>query len=443
MRLTLMAVSVLALGGCVSSDNVWGGGDGGQEFDGYTPIGDAYVNPGVPRPKCADNTKVTITGKVTAPNQTDPVPGAAVYIPSNVPEDFPLEVRCEVCKTPGQTTNRWWTTTSAFNGSFTLTDVCPGSYWLVMQNGRFRRAVKITVPTGGNMQIKAGESRLPRKNKEFTIHDAVPRIAVATGDYDKMECVLLKMGLDSSAYDLYEGAKLLKNKQLNKTFADLVKTYSALKAYNIIFINCTDNTFESQLKNSLVQQNLKKYIEAGGRLYVTDWSYDWLEQMPDLAPYIDFEPGLSDSTPEAQNKGALGKGDIKVLADIKDPALAKWLGQFSGAIQNGKSQISHFLTQWVIMHKVSKDVKTWVNGVIQSISGSINGSRPLTVTFNYKNCGKVLFSSYHTEGRDEELKAYPAPAKPFPNYCAGKISPQDRILEYLIFDIANCVTPVK
>ena len=437
-----ISVAAALLGACVNNDQVWGTGDGGLQFDGYTPTGDAYVHPGLPRPKCAANTQVTITGKVTAPNQADPVPGAAVYIPSNVPEDFPLEVRCEVCKQAGQTTNRWWTTTTAYNGSFTLKDVCPGSYWLIMQNGRFRRAIKITVPTGGNMQIKAGESRLPRKNKEFTIHDTVPKIAVATGDYDKMECVLLKMGLDNSAYHLYEGAKLLKNKNLKTSFADLVKNYNLLKTYNIVFINCTDNTFETQLKNSAVVQNLTNYVKAGGRLYITDWSYDWMEQLPELAGYIDFEPGVSDGTPETQNKAALGKGDIKVLADIKDPALAKWLGQFGGAIQNGKSQISHFLTQWVIMHKVSKDVKTWVTGVISSITGSISGSRPLTVTFNYKNCGKALFSSYHTEGRDDELKAYPAPAKPFPNYCTGQISPQDRILEYLIFDIANCVTPV-
>ncbi len=442
MRILALLTVVFLLGAC-ANDDVWGSGDGGGAFDGYSGGSDYKVNPGVPRPKCPASEQVTITGRVTAPNQTDPVPGAAVYIPSRVPEDFPLEVRCEVCKTPGTNTNRWWTTASSFNGSFTLNNVCPGSYWLIMQNGRFRRAVKITVPKGGKKQIPAGQSRLPRKMKEFSIHDTVPKIAVATGDYDKMECVLLKMGIDQTAYHLFEGAKMLKNKNLKQTFADLVKNYNQLKTYNIVFINCTDNTFETQLKNSLVQQNLQKYVKAGGRLYITDWSYDWLEQLPDLAPYIDFEPGKSGSSPEAQNKAALGKDGITVQADIKDPNLAKWLGLFGGAIQNGKSVISHFLSGWVIMHTVSKDVKTWVSGVIRSATGAIQGTRPLTVTFNYKNCGKALYSSYHTEGRDDELKQYPLPAKPFPNYCTGKISPQDRILEYLIFDIANCVTPIK
>jgi len=439
-----VAAAISILWGCKGDEIFYGGVDGGGSgyYDLYVPTGDRG-NPGVGQPKCALNSKATITGRVTAPNQADPVPGAAVYIPSNMPELFPAEVKCEVCANPGSNGNRMYTTVTSYDGRFTLSGVCPGKYWFVMQNGRFRRAIQINVPKAGNVKITAGQSRLPRKNREFTIHDAVPKIAVATGDYDKMECVLRKMGLDTSAYHLYEGAKLLKNKALNKTLADLVKNYNLLKTYNIVFINCSDNTFETQLKSSLVQQNLKKYVSSGGRLYVTDWSYDWIEQLPDLAKFIDFEPGASGASPEAQNAAALGKNGLKIYADIKDSKLAKWLGQFSGAIQNGKSLISHFLTGWVIMKSVSKEVKTWVTGVIRSTNGAIQGSRPLTVTFNYNNCGKALFSSYHTEGRDDELKGWPPVAKPFPQYCAGKFSPQDRILEYLIFDIANCVTPIK
>ena len=50
----------------------------------------------------------------------------------------------------------------------------------------------------------------------------------------------------------------------------------------------------------------------------------------------------------------------------------------------------------------------------------ISGVRPLTVTFNFKNCGKILYSSYHTEGRDDEIQFG---AKAFPNYCGAQASP--------------------
>jgi len=60
------------------------------------------------------------------------------------------------------------------------------------------------------------------------------------------------------------------------------------------------------------------------------------------------------------------------------------------------------------------------------------------VTFNFKNCGKVLYSSYHTEGRENEL--FP---EAYPKYCNTTMSPQDRILEFLIFDIASCIKPIE
>jgi len=101
--------------------------------------------------------------------------------------------------------------------------------------------------------------------------------------------------------------------------------------------------------------------------------------------------------------------------------------------------IEHFLDGWVMMHGASKDAKVWVEGQVRSEDNAISGLRPLTVTFNFENCGKVLFTSYHTEGREDLL--FP---QAFPGYCtAAAASPQDRILEYLIFDIANCVKPIE
>jgi len=393
------------------------------------------------RPSCPGQHSV-LQGTVFAPNGTDPVPGASVFIPSKIPELFSHTVKCEVCGQMGGKQNTY-ETTSGWNGGWSLPGVCPGTYNLVFQNGRFRRLVKITVPAKQTIKVPRDKTRLPRRNKEFNIHDAIPRIAVATGDYDKMECVLRKMGLQDGSYDLYDGAKVLKTSPKKPAFSTLVTNLNKMKTFNIIFINCTDNTYETSLKNSQVLSNLDQYVRSGGRLYVTDWSYDWVEAISAFAPFIDFEPGASGASPEPRNAAALGANGLKVYADIKDNLMAKWMGLFSGAIQNGKALIQHFLVDWVIMHSVHKDTKTWIDGVIKSKNGSINARRPLTVTFNFKNCGKILFSSYHTEGRDDEFKTYPAKGKPFPQYCGPTFSPQDRILEYLIFDIANCLPPVK
>jgi hypothetical protein len=268
------------------------------------------------------------------------------------------------------------------------------------------------------------------------------------------------MGLADGSYDLYQGAEgLVEPSRALPAFSTLVNDLTTMKTYNIIFINCTKDAFESELEKPGVRDNLEQYVRAGGRLYVTDWSYDWIEQLGLLAPFIDFEPGASNDTPEPQNAAAIGERDLVVNATIKDPDLAEWLGLFPNTINGTLVRIEHFLFKWVIMHQTRPDdVKVWVEGEIASCApgdlgcaatSQIRGVRPLTVTFNFENCGKVLFTSYHTEGRDDEWDVdfftgaeIPNP-KPFPQYCDSGFSPQDRILEYLIFDIASCVKPVQ
>lgn len=437
LTLALTGLALTTSGGC--GEETFFKPDGSGFLDSYLPSYDG--GGGIPTPTCPGQ-ETTVTGTVFAPNGTDPVPGASVFIPAKLPELFTPQVKCEVCGHLGSSNNLWYTTTQA-NGSFTLKNVCPGKRMLVFQNGRFRRLIEISVPASSTFPIPAGQSRLPRKDKEFHVADAIPRIAVATGDFDKMECVLRKLGLADGSFDLYEDATTLKSPKTLPTFKSLIGDLNRMKTYNIIFINCTSNTYEKDLASASVRKTINDYVNAGGRLYVTDWSYDWIEQVESFSPYIDFEPGASSNTPEPLNAAALGADGLKVSGSIKDPQMAQWLALFPGAINAGHSNIEHFLISWVIMHKLGKGTKLWVDGPIQSTSGSINGTRPLTVTFNFNNCGKILYSSYHTEGRDDELGGlFPNP-KAFPAYCGGAFSPQDRILEYLIFDIASCIKPVE
>ena len=91
--------------------------------------------------------------------------------------------------------------------------------------------------------------------------------------------------------------------------------------------------FEDELKKPEVRQKLEAYVQAGGRLYVTDWSYDWLEQVETLSKYIDFEPGQSNEAPEPQNAATLGLGGGEGLGQDRlggaaqprsAPAAAQW-----------------------------------------------------------------------------------------------------------------------
>ncbi len=77
------------------------------------------------------------------------------------------------------------------------------------------------------------------------------------------------------------------------------------------------------------------------------------------------------------------------------------------------------------------------------MQGLDSTDRPHTVTFDYNSCGKVLWSAYHTRE--------PGGAQgfgTFPSYCLSNPSDpstmiaQEKILEYLVFQISACVNNV-
>src|SRR5437867_12698665 len=98
-------------------------------------------------------------------------------------------------------------TTTGPDGTFTLgpiqtaMDQPPGTTKTVIaQKGRFRRVVDVAIqnPCGPN-SADAAQFQLPGRRDQYP--DTIPNIAVATGDYDEMECVLKKIGIEDGQFD--------------------------------------------------------------------------------------------------------------------------------------------------------------------------------------------------------------------------------------------------
>jgi hypothetical protein len=394
---------------------------------------------------CPLGTKTTISGRVTAPNGIDPVPGAYVYVPKVV-EEFPGEVACEVCSQI--MSDAFVATMTQADGTFTLGPIPTAEnaqqvpVRVVAQKGRFRRVVDLMLehPCVDN-RLSDTFFKLPSRNDPAGA-DRIPKIAVATGDFDIIECVLLNLGIEQGQFDLYDGTWYTTPTAIG-TFDLLFTDRERLLRYNIVFINCTGDEFEDYLADPTVRANVEAFVTQGGRLYVTDWSYDWIEQIPAWSPQIDFGPGASDSSPEPMNAAALG-GNDSTLATVLDPGLASWLHEVEKVTgeeiirDDDRVWITDFLPAWVMQYQVPANPATrttvWLEAPVSGID--LAGILPLTTTFDHQECGRVLYSSYHTRGRegtgDDET---------FPNYCplGQPLSPQERVLEYLILHIADCI----
>ncbi|MEN6357929.1 MAG: hypothetical protein ABFD83_12705 [Armatimonadota bacterium] len=386
-------------------------------------------------------------GCVYAPNGETTVEGAVVYVPGT------SGAKSRGAATPEPAIV---STTSGADGSFTLTGVPAGSQTLKIAKGSWIKAFNINVAADKETMAPSADTTLPIDDSGDS---KVLKMAVITGNWDRMQDVLAKLGmgeldtatnqlkLGTEKFDLYDGDESLSGKTgpdgAYKTAIELLNNPAEMAKYDVIFINCGAWVNDDFSSGSTISNNVKSYVSNGGSLYVTDLSYDVVEQtFPDA---IDFMGSDSTSAGQAEDMGAADVGDTDITCDasIQDPALKSWLAKnYAGALNgDGTITIRGFLGGWAVMNSVPASTKTWIQGNIsygsygsEALSASKGRShtlrstsstrnrdsavKPLTVTFKYGS-GRVLFTSYHTE---EE--------SPSPN-----LTPQECVLTYLVFEI--------
>jgi hypothetical protein len=416
-----------------SGDGGAGGGDGGRNTD------------------CANGADTTIVGTLFAPNGLDPVPNATIYVPAGDPQPYSDGIACDLCGSPA---GGIVSTVTRFDGGFTLTNAPAGPVKVVAELGRFRRVVTMNV-TACQPNIVPKDPgvfgiRLPGKDADQDPADHVPRIAVASGDYDQIECVLDRMGI--SQLDLYDDRYTGVLPATQGKLFDLLNDRAKLEKYNVVVINCTSAGFDTAANlTPTVLQNLEHYVRNGGRLYATDWAYDFINQVPEFAPYMCFvQGGVDGASPPTTCPGtpqSLGEAHSNTswnsAATVHDQTLASWLGVFPNTIVNGEVPVQF---NFVVINHVGDAMHpttVWLDGDAMdpgALPQQGKGVRPMTVTFDYQQCGRVHYSTYNTEPAaapaDNATYRYPT--------CNNRtdFNPQERLLEYFIFETAQCVGPI-
>lgn len=382
----------------------------------------------------------SITGTVYAPNGIHPLPNVVVYVPNAPVPAFPSGITCENCSQAGG--SPLVSTKTATDGTFTINNMPVGSNIpLVIQIGRWRRQITIpTVTACQNTPISAALTRLPQNKFEGDI----PKIAVSTGCVDSMECVLRRIGIQDSEFTVPSGTgrvNFFKGGYCPGSYIGsyngtpwedaLVDSVGTLDNYDMVLFPCQANEYYyTNGYEQVFQNNIANYVNAGGRAFMTHYNYHWLlRRTPTwnspLYTAINWTPN------QWANNGTL-QGTINT-GFARGQQLAQWLQLPAiSASPNGYSQVLVDVTRKDFDGWSAANTTNWLTLNNPAYPIHLTFDTPLNVAANQK-CGRVVFSDFHVYNANGNSYA-------FPTECpSSAMTPQEKLLEYMIFDLSSCV----
>lgn len=464
-------------------------------------------------PACT-NTPTRLTGRVITPGQADGntanqvrVPNAFVYIlRSNDLSDLPAideglptnnGESCDRCEEQDLGPVLVGDVSDA-NGNWELEGNIPvgQQFLLVTKVGKFRRAQRITLPSGAEckttalatgMSTAGGETagggtehvdnptRLPRTmNDGLAVH--IPRMAITTGRIDAMECVFYKMGLASSVFgnysatlpatqriDLYrggpssgspEGASISGGGTPHDTA--LYNDLSRLEKYDMVVSDCEGtswdggNSFSQRGNGSDSSQGgkVRQYVNRGGRMFLSHLSFSWLHQNG-TTTYNANNPiatglGQSSTWSTTINTDDTGTGRVSIVgnrtnASPRIQTFADWMVNESvfGSPPPNPLTYTFSITE---PRSQNTGIATGTEEFVHRTDGN---QRIQQFSFNTPfgapaadACGRVAYSGFHVVaggGTGPYLNSV------FPGHCGGDLSAQEKVLLFMLFDLGTCV----
>jgi hypothetical protein len=401
---------------------------------------------------CGGGVTTTISGTVIAGTiamfgTPDPVPNVIVYVPNAPLQPFSTTVQCSQCGAE-VTGSPLVETTTAFDGTFTLTNVPAGNNIpVVIQLGRWRREFLFNVTSCVTTPI--GNLQMPQTQGQGDI----PYTAISTGSVDSIECVLLKMGVAQSEFTPQGGAGRVNlyigngvtggtgtTQETALMGAPATKTTPAVPgsymSYDQILFPCWGGEYQ---KTATELGNLVTFGNAGGHFFATHYSYTWLYQN---------NPFNTTATWNVNHSSDNGPDPFSVQLPPTNPkgtVFSNWL-HLVGAMPN---------PQTVEISYPRHDVNAVAGQSVDWISGKdATDKSAMTAHFTFDTpvgaatqCGHAIFSDFHVaNSATSDTTTFPAEC--LNNETTGKacttaapcpMTAQEKILEYMIWDLASCV----
>lgn len=238
-------------------------------------------------------------------------------------------------------------------------------------------------------EIEVRNGKITTLDEPACLDPSTLDIAVISGNYDDFDRVLDHMGI--TTYDIVDGLD-------QGVVTSFLMNPEEMAEYDLIFFNGgiieEDVIYTKDAGNTdvpMIHDNLRAFVEDGGHIYASDWSYDVVTQVwPGRIDFLGAE-----ASPDAAQLGATQT----VNAAITNYSLSQFMED-----EDQYLPISYDLPVWPPIVAVggttsvhlTADVEYRENGVVNYQAGS-----PLLVSFNGGG-GRVVFSSFRLVANDND-----------------------------------------
>lgn len=233
------------------------------------------------------------------------------------------------------------------------------------------------------------------------------RVAVTTGDFDRVAEPLVRMEIAHTAYEgiistatwdpTYDAA------QIALKVEDLLGDANELDGYSTVFVASGTRGLGGRRYNSLdpddqivsdgeVIDNVQRFVDSGGVLIVTDWGYDLVEvAWPDAAGFLG-----EDGTYDAAQRGVIGDVSGRVVDD-----------EVAEHLEFADIAVHYNYSNQAIIESVGDDTRVIVRGTVQYTDevGTVFTleDAPLMVVHEPRGAsGRVVLTTFHLNAQGAE-----------------------------------------
>jgi hypothetical protein len=436
---------------------------------------DASADADVPDPNCPAGVHTTVSGTVYDPAFQDPLYNITVFAPKKA--QLPALPKGAACNTCDSLFPPFYgSAVTDYAGKFTVKNVPPGmNVPIVVQTGKWRK--EFTIPNVQACVDNPQPDKTLRLPKNGSGDGDLPDIAISTGHSDSLECLLLRIGVDATEWTagpggtghihIFYGNGANTMPPAPASFMSLWDTTADLMKYDVTLLSCEGG--ETGNLNNMNRQSLLDYANQGGRVFASHFHYAFFNMGPwapfNLATWYRGQQSLDDTM--------AFPGDVYTMllnggTFPEGVALKQWLGVVNALDMNGMLQIYYTRHNadvlpptgpaatpsqpWIVLDKS-------VTNMVPMGVPAANGAQYFSVDTpigGAQACGRVVYSDLHVSGGTGSTEAgnpdftpdYPtiamnAAGAVVPSGCAmHKLTPQEKALEFMIFDLSSCLIPI-